>query len=44
MNILLGKIGQKVIFNRSSKECDRSNTNGNVGTYLLFKLLQVIII
>ena len=39
MNILLGKIGQKVIFNRSSKDCDRSNTNGNVGTYLLFKLL-----
>lgn len=39
MNILLGKFGQKVIFNRESKECDRSNTNGNVGTYLLFKLL-----
>lgn len=39
MNILLGKIGQKIIFNRNSKDCDRSNTNGNVGTYLLFKLL-----
>lgn len=39
MNILLGKIGQKIIFNRDSKDCDRSNTNGNVGTYLLFKLL-----
>lgn len=39
MNILLGKLGQKIIFNRDSKECDRSNTNGNVGTYLLFKLL-----
>lgn len=39
MNILLGKIGQKIIFNRDSKECDRSNTNGNVGTYLLFELL-----
>lgn len=39
MNILLGKIGQKIIFNRGSKDCDRSNTNGNVGTYLLFKLL-----
>ena len=39
MNILLGKIGQKVIFNRQSKDCDRSNTNGNVGTYLLMKLL-----
>lgn len=39
MNILLGKFGQKIIFNRDSKECDRSNTNGNVGTYLLFKLL-----
>lgn len=39
MKILLGKIGQKIIFNRDSKECDRSNTNGNVGTYLLFKLL-----
>ena len=39
MNILLGKIGQKIIFNRNSRDCDRSNTNGNVGTYLLFKLL-----
>lgn len=39
MNILVGKIGQKLIFNRKSKDCDRSNTNGNVGTYLLFKLL-----
>lgn len=39
MKILLGKIGQKVIFDRSSKDCDRSNTNGNVGTYLLMKLL-----
>ena len=39
MKILLGKIGQKIIFNRESKDCDRSNTNGNVGTYLLFKLL-----
>ena len=39
MNVLLGKIGQKIIFNRGSKDCDRSNTNGNVGTYLLFKLL-----
>lgn len=39
MNILVGKIGQKIIFNRDSKGCDRSNVNGNVGTYLLFKLL-----
>lgn len=39
MNIILGKIGQKIIFNRESADCDRSNTNGNVGTYLLFKLL-----
>lgn len=39
MNILLGKIGQKIIFDRNSSGCDRSNTNGNVGTYLLFKLL-----
>lgn len=39
MNILIGKIGQKIIFNRDSKDCDRSNTNGNVGAYLLFKLL-----
>lgn len=39
MNILIGKVGQKIIFNRESKDCDRSNTNGNVGTYLLFKLL-----
>lgn len=39
MNILIGKIGQKIIFNRGSKNCDRSNTNGNVGTYLLIRLL-----
>lgn len=37
--IFVGKIGQKLIFNRKSKECDRSNTNGNVGAYLFFKLL-----
>lgn len=39
MNIAIGKIGQKIIFNRNSEACDRSNTNGNVGTYLLIKLL-----
>lgn len=35
----LAKIGQRIIFDRESSACDRSNTNGNVGTYLLFKLL-----
>lgn len=39
MNILVGKFGQKLIFNRMSIECKRSNTNGNVSAYLLFKLL-----
>lgn len=39
MNVGLAKIGQKMFFNRSVKDVDRSNTNGNVGEYLLFKLL-----
>lgn len=39
MNILIGKYGQKVIFDRSSKECQRSNTNGNVGLYKMMKLM-----
>ena len=39
MNIGIIKIGQKIIFNRDSLECNRSNTNGNVGTYLLCKAL-----
>lgn len=39
MKYAVAKIGQKIIFDRSSSACDRSNTNGNVGTYLLFKLL-----
>ena len=29
--IAVGKFGQKLIFNRDSNECKRSNTNGNVG-------------
>lgn len=37
--IAIGKIGQKIIFDRSSKECQRSNTNGNVGSYTLFNML-----
>lgn len=39
MNVGIIKIGQKIIFNRGSLECNRSNTNGNVGTYLLCKAL-----
>lgn len=39
MKYAIAKVGQKIIFDRNSVECDRSNTNGNVGTYLLFKLL-----
>ncbi len=39
MNIGIAKIGQKVFFNRDSKEVKRSNTNGNFGTYKLFTLL-----
>lgn len=37
--IAIGKFGQKLIFNRNSRECQRSNTNGNVGAYLFFKML-----
>lgn len=39
MNYAIAKIGQRIIFDRNSSACDRSNTNGNVGTYLLFRLL-----
>lgn len=39
MATLVGKIGQKMIFNRSSSACDRSNTNGNFGTYKILELL-----
>lgn len=39
MNFLVGKIGQKLIFNRNSNEAKRSNTNGNFGAYKLFQLL-----
>lgn len=37
--ILIGKIGQKLIFNRNSPEALRSGTNGNVTAYSTFKLL-----
>lgn len=36
---LVCKIGQKVYFDRTSKECIRSNTNGGVGLYKLLSLL-----
>ena len=39
MKIGLLKVGQKVYFNRSCPEVQRSNTNGNFGTYKLFSLL-----
>lgn len=39
MDVAICKYGQKVIFDRSSKDCDRSNTNGNVGLYKLMSLL-----
>lgn len=35
----IGKIGQKLIFNREQELAKRSNTNGNVGAYLFYKLL-----
>lgn len=38
-NIVVGKLGQKLVFNRKSAEAKRSNTNGNVGAYLFYKLL-----
>ena len=37
--VLVGKVGQKVFFNRDSEEVKRSNTNGNVGLYKLMKLM-----
>ena len=39
MDIAICKYGQKVIFNRESDECKRSNTNGNFGLYKLMSLL-----
>lgn len=39
MRIGIGKIGQKLIFNRNSKDALRSNTNGNYSAYMTFKLL-----
>ena len=39
MKVLIGKYGQKVIFDRMAKEVQRSNTNGNVYLYKLMKLL-----
>jgi len=39
MNILIGKLGQKIIFNRNSDLANRSNTNGNVGAFLFFTML-----
>lgn len=39
MKIGIAKLGQKIYFNRDSKEVKRSNTNGNFGTYKLLTLL-----
>lgn len=39
MKVGLGKIGQTIYFNRDDLHVKRSNTNGNVGTYNLIKLL-----
>ena len=39
INIAIGKIGQKLIFDRSSEEARRSNNNGNVDAYKFYKLL-----
>ena len=39
MNIGIAKIGQKIYFNREDVALDRSNTNGNQGTYKMIKLL-----
>lgn len=37
--IVVGKLGQAIVFNRSSAAALRSNTNGNVGAYLFYKML-----
>lgn len=39
MKILIGKYGQKVVFDRTLDEVQRSNTNGNVYLYKMMKLL-----
>lgn len=39
MKIGIVKIGQKIIFDRESNEVKRSNANGNVGLFMLSKLL-----
>jgi hypothetical protein len=36
---MIGKINQKLIFNRRSKDALRSGTNGNISAYSIFKLL-----
>ena len=39
MNIAIGKLGQKLIFNRKSKEGIRSATNGNASVWSFYNLL-----
>ena len=39
MNIAIGKLGQKLIFNRESKEGIRSATNGNASVWSFYNLL-----
>ena len=39
MKYYIGKLGQKLVFNRDSSLANRSNTNGNVGAYTFFNLL-----
>lgn len=39
MKISIAKVGQDIIFDRSSSKVDRSNTNGNVGLYKAVKMM-----
>ena len=39
MNIVIGKIGSKLIFNRNSSDGSRSNNNGNIDAYNFCRIL-----
>lgn len=40
MKISIAKVGQDIIFDRSSSKVDRSNANGNVGLYKTVKMMN----
>lgn len=42
-NILFGKLGQKIVYDRNLPEAIRSNTNGNYESYNLLRMLSSIL-